>query len=665
MYKRNLRLRWKHTVYRLRRNKFPTIAETQEKESETMYGLLLQSIKELIKEEFGEETWEAIRKKADVPYTFITHKPYSESMVVRISRAAHEVTNVPRDVLMERFGLSFVGFVGRFGYDRILRVLGRNFRDFLNNLDNLHEYLRFSYPKLKPPSFFIEQESRQGLLLHYRSRRRGFVKYVKGQIIEVGRKLYNTQIQVEVVSENETREMTHVVMKLKFDNKTYRNEDATGSLNSRQLPISSETFFDVFPFHLVFSNHLVVQNVGRGLQAVMIGLLGKHIDDEFSLSRPMVDFTWENILAHTNNVFELQSMNPVRNQRDDESYMAFDWRMNDSAGTGSISGDTMTDLDDDLANCLVLKGQMMHMKEWNAVVFLGTPVLDNLEAMHRSGLFINDLSMHDSSRDLVLAGTQQSAELKLALDQEQQKSRKLEESMRKLDIEMRRTDSLLYQMIPKTVADRLRKGEDAMDTCEAFEQVTILFSDVVGFTSICSQITPMGVVSMLNAMYTKFDKLTEKHQVYKVETIGDAYMVVSGAPVRTKLHAQFICDMALDMVKSMTELDDPSTDGHMKIRVGCHSGNVVAGVVGLKMPRYCLFGDTVNVASRLETNGEAMKIHVSETTKTHLEGWPYKHEERGYVDLKGSGSEKHITIKTYWLEGRETKHANELSHLPI
>lgn len=136
--------------------------------------------------------------------------------------------------------------------------------------------------------------------------------------------------------------------------------------------------------------------------------------------------------------------------------------------------------------------------------------------MFNTGFYINDLSMHDSSRDLVLVGTQQSAELKLALDQEKQKSKALEESMKKLDVEMKRTDQLLYQMIPKKIADRLRSGEPVMNLCEVVPSCTILFSDVVGFTSTCSLLTPMEVVSMLNRMYTNFDKSLEIHNVYKV-----------------------------------------------------------------------------------------------------------------------------------------------------
>ncbi|CAG06290.1 unnamed protein product, partial [Tetraodon nigroviridis] len=168
---------------------------------------------------------------------------------------------------------------------------------------------------------------------------------------------------------------------------------------------------------------------------------------------------------------------------------------------------------------------------------------------------------------------------------------------------------------------------------QVFPDVTILFSDVVGFTRICSHITPMQVVSMLNTMYTLFDTLSEKHRVFKVETIGDAYMVVAGAPEKTKYHAHNICDMALDMVRSIDHLKDPSNGNNIQIRVGgwkaarvefthlclllyqhsflllagIHSGMVVAGVVGHKMPRYGLHGDTVHTASAMESNGKAGK----------------------------------------------------------
>ncbi|KAK9679063.1 Adenylate and Guanylate cyclase catalytic domain, partial [Popillia japonica] len=251
--------------------------------------------------------------------------------------------------------------------------------------------------------------------------------------------------------------------------------------------------------------------------------------------------------------------------------------------------------------------------------------------------------------DLMLAGTQQSVELKLALDQEQQKSKKLEESMKRLDEEMKRTDELLYQMIPKQVADRLRAGENAITTCEMFDSVSILFSDVVTFTEICSRITPMQVVSMLNGMYSIFDRLSEENKVYKVETIGDAYMVVSGAPQRETDHAERVCKMALDMVDAITTLHDPSTGKHLEVRIGVHTGTVVAGVVGLKMPRYCLFGDTVNIASKMESTSESMKIHISQPTKDLLPS-SYHATPCSKMRIKEAG-----LLRTYWLQTRNIR----------
>ncbi|XP_019639998.1 PREDICTED: soluble guanylate cyclase 88E-like isoform X4 [Branchiostoma belcheri] len=665
-----------------------------------MYGLLLESINEYIKEAYGESVWKLIRERALCPHhSFVTHQVYGEHEIPKIARAAAEVTGVDLPDLMDAFGVTFVSFVGQYGYDRILRVLGRHVRDFLNGLDNLHEYLRFSYPKLQPPSFFCEEESSMGLTLHYRSRRRGFVHYVKGQLRQVGFLFYQTEINVEVIRETDhvhAEGLTHVIFRLHFNNKAFRiNRHHLGNAcTDNLLPVRSDVFFEVFPFNVVFGEDMLIKRVGIGLQNIFEKLEGRRIDESFTLNRPLVKFTWSNVLNHTNNLFELVSRLPIertglhgRNSMGDEgsgnlmhnkvhglgvpSIENGYGNGEEEVGNGgkavpldtslelmafqTVTGDALEGFNT-LANendrCLTLKGQMMFMEDWKSVIFIGTPIMENLEQMFMTGLYINDLSMHDSSRDLVLAGTQQSAELKLALDQEQQKSSKLEESMRMLDVEMKKTDELLYQMIPKAVADRLRKGEASVETCEShaayfqvFQEVTILFSDVVGFTKICSRITPMQVVSMLNSMYTLFDQLTEKHNVYKVETIGDAYMVVSGAPEKTRFHAHYVADMALDMLRSMKHLQDPSTGDTLQIRIGVHSGMVVAGVVGLKMPRWCLFGDTVNTASRMESSGQGMHIHISETTKAHLDEEPYVIVERGTVTIKGKGE-----MKTYWLK---------------
>ncbi|XP_017874050.1 PREDICTED: soluble guanylate cyclase 88E isoform X2 [Drosophila arizonae] len=598
-----------------------------------MYGLLLENLSEYIKSVYGEEKWEDIRRQAgiDAP-SFSVHQVYPENLLQKLAKKAQTVLGVSEREFMDRLGVYFVGFVGQYGYDRVLSVLGRHMRDFLNGLDNLHEYLKFSYPRMRAPSFICENETKQGLTLHYRSKRRGFVYYTMGQIREVARYFYHKEMHIELVREEILFDTVHVTFQLTFDNRAFTLASLAMTREEKHLPISAHVLFEIFPFCIVFGADMVVRSIGNSLMVILPELLGKKITAWFDLVRPLIAFKFQTILNRTNNIFELVTVDPVTERLDAQNE---DLLLHDDGSEPEKS--------------LRLKGQMVYMENWRMIMFLGTPVMPDLTSLITTGLYINDLSMHDFSRDLMLAGTQQSVELKLALDQEQQKSKKLEESMRKLDEEMRRTDELLYQMIPKQVADRLRRGENPIDTCEMFDSVSILFSDIVTFTEICSRITPMEVVSMLNAMYSIFDTLTERNSVYKVETIGDAYMVVAGAPDKDANHAERVCDMALDMVDAITDLKDPSTGQHLRIRVGVHSGAVVAGIVGLKMPRYCLFGDSVNTASRMESTSIAMKVHISESTKV-LIGPSYKILERGEIDVKGKG-----TMKTYWLEDRENR----------
>ncbi|UYV83725.1 hypothetical protein LAZ67_23002332 [Cordylochernes scorpioides] len=211
--------------------------------------------------------------------------------------------------------------------------------------------------------------------------------------------------------------------------------------------------------------------------------------------------------------------------------------------------------------------------------------------------------------------------------------------------EQRKTEALLHRM---SVAAQLVRGEPVVP--ESFDAVTIYFSDIVGFTSMSACSTPMEVVTFLNDLYTVFDDIISSYDVYKVETIGDAYMVVSGLPLRNgERHATEVASMALHLLAAVRRFRIRHRPGDtLRLRIGIHTGPVVAGVVGNKMPRYCLFGDTVNTASRMESNGEALKIHISPEFKqalTNIGG--YEIVERGLVEMKGKGK-----ILTYWLEDK-------------
>ncbi|XP_062990728.1 guanylyl cyclase C [Elgaria multicarinata webbii] len=211
-----------------------------------------------------------------------------------------------------------------------------------------------------------------------------------------------------------------------------------------------------------------------------------------------------------------------------------------------------------------------------------------------------------------------------------------------------RADRLNFMLLPGPVVKSLK--ETGRVESELFEEVTIYFSDIVGFTTICKYSTPMEVVDMLNDIYKNFDHILDHHDVYKVETIGDAYMVVSGLPKRNgNCHAVDISMMALDILSFMGSFELRHLPGlPIWIRIGIHSGPCAAGVVGIKMPRYCLFGDTVNTASRMESTGLPLRIHVSGSTIAILKrtDCQFQYEERGETYLKGKGTEI-----TFWLTG--------------
>lgn len=226
-------------------------------------------------------------------------------------------------------------------------------------------------------------------------------------------------------------------------------------------------------------------------------------------------------------------------------------------------------------------------------------------------------------------------------------------------------DALLHSMLPPSIAEELRLGSSS---ATAFPECSILFTDIVGFTRLSGSSSPEAIFRMLNDLYTKFDSLVRLRGdlLYKVETIGDAYMVASGLPYRTgpDVHAGYVAQLAVDLIKAVDSVSITLKDGtveKIRIRVGVHSGAVLAGVVGKINPRYCLFGDTVNVASRMESNSLPMQVHISsachasllrlqqnhrDSVDPHLAWWLKNIlESRGEIEVKGKG-----LMYTYWLK---------------
>ena len=227
-------------------------------------------------------------------------------------------------------------------------------------------------------------------------------------------------------------------------------------------------------------------------------------------------------------------------------------------------------------------------------------------------------------------------------------SEHLEELVRQrtqeLTLEKQTSERLLLNVLPAPIADRLKTGENLI--VDRFDAVSVLFADIVGFTTLSARTSPVALVTMLNELFSTFDRLAEQHGLEKIKTIGDAYMVVAGIPHPVADHATAITHMAIDMIASI-DAYAKRTETHLTIRVGIHTGSVVAGVIGTKKFIYDLWGDTVNTASRMESHGLPGRVHVSEATYVLLaDGFDF--EKRAPIDVKGKGA-----MQTYLVIGQK------------
>uniref|UniRef100_A0A8D1DEZ9 Guanylate cyclase soluble subunit beta-1 n=2 Tax=Sus scrofa TaxID=9823 RepID=A0A8D1DEZ9_PIG len=565
------------------------------------------------------------------------------------------------------FGKMFFVFCQESGYDTILRVLGSNVREFLQNLDALHDHLATIYPGMRAPSFrCTDAEKGKGLILHYYSEREGLQDIVIGIIKTVAQQIHGTEIDMKVIQQrNEECDHTQFLIEEKESKEEdfYEDLDRFEENGTQESRISPYTFCKAFPFHIIFDRDLVVTQCGNAIYRVLPQLQPGNCSllSVFSLVRPHIDISFHGILSHINTVFVLRSKEGLLDVEKSEC-------------EDELTGTEIS--------CLRLKGQMIYLPEADSILFLCSPSVMNLDDLTRRGLYLSDIPLHDATRDLVLLGEQfreeykLTQELEILTDRLQLTLRALEDEKKKTDgsptqtqaliglmaLEFHRVgggsskallsicgsvlpllDRLLYSVLPPSVANELRHKRPV--PAKRYDNVTILFSGIVGFNTFCSKHASgegaMKIVNLLNDLYTRFDTLTDSRKnpfVYKVETVGDKYMTVSGLPEPCIHHARSICHLALDMMEIAGQVQ---VDGEsVQITIGIHTGEVVTGVIGQRMPRYCLFGNTVNLTSRTETTGEKGKINVSEYTyrclMTSENSDPQFHlEHRGPVSMKG------------------------------
>ncbi|OQY52825.1 MAG: guanylate cyclase [Candidatus Parabeggiatoa sp. nov. 2] len=282
---------------------------------------------------------------------------------------------------------------------------------------------------------------------------------------------------------------------------------------------------------------------------------------------------------------------------------------------------------DNVVRCLEMGAEDYLQKPFNQVI-LNAKISASLERKR----------LRDRERDYV-------KKLQIERQKLQDEQKRSEELLLNIQEEQKKTDDLLLNILPKPIADRLKKDKNTI-IADNFPEATVLFSDLVGFTELSTGISASLLVEKLSQIFLAFDELTEKYGLEKIKTIGDAYMLVGGVPTWRADHVEIVADMALEMLEEIKRLNEENHE-KFKIRVGIHTGPVVAGVIGKNKFIYDLWGDTVNIASRMESQGVPDCIQVSETTYEHIKD-KFIFEPRDPFYVKGKGD-----MVTYLLKGRK------------
>ncbi|XP_015200012.1 guanylate cyclase soluble subunit alpha-1 isoform X2 [Lepisosteus oculatus] len=504
-------------------------------------------------------------------------------------------SGIPMDTIKVSFGVEV--FKTCYEEDEhILGVVGGALHDFLNSFNVLLKQSTFQNAETAANASILCLDKDPGLLtVYYFHPNKATELFFPGIIKAAASLLYKMDVEI-VMDQHCSRESAlevHHQPYLLYTVAVKNTKSLTPSpMKTSSVDVPMSLFCQTFPFHVLFDQDMILLQIGDGLRRCLnkkdVQKKAK-FDEYFIIASPLISCTFQGILTMLNTQFIVRIKQGTTSADSTPKLMAMD-----------------------------LKGQMIYITESNIILFLGSPCVDKLEELTGRGLYLSDIPIHNALRDVVLVGEQAKAQDGLKKRLGKAKAA-LEQAHRALEEEKKKTVDLLFTIFPGAVAQQLWQGQQVQ--AKKFDNVTILFSDIVGFTATCSKCTPMQVVTMLNELYTRFDFYCGELDIYKVETIGDAYCVAGGLHKESQTHAVQIALMALKMMELSDEVLTPVGEP-IKMRIGLHSGSVLAGVVGVKMPRYCLFGNNVTLANKFESCSLPRRINVSPTTYRLLKDHP-------------------------------------------
>ncbi|KAM4810058.1 guanylate cyclase soluble subunit alpha-1 [Rhinophrynus dorsalis] len=480
--------------------------------------------------------------------------------------------------------------------EHVLEVVGGTLKDFLNSFSthlkqSVHSRTLEESGGLEEGSILCLEKDQDFLNVYYFFPNSITTLILPGIIKAAAFILYETEVEVKLIPHclndgNEFIKEPYLLYSVQVKN---TRPSLSPCKPQSYVVIPATIFCKTFPFHFMFDKDMTMLQIGNGVKR----LLNRRdiprkssFEEHFEIISPKISSTFSGIMTMLNMQFV------IRVKRWDSTIERSSKAMN-------------------------LKGQMIYVFESSAILFLGSPCVDRLEDFTGRGLYLSDIPIHNALRDVVLIGEQARAQDGLKKRLGKLKAT-LELAHQALEEEKKKTVDLLFSIFPGEVAQQLWQGQTVQ--AKKFHNVTMLFSDIVGFTAICSHCSPMQVITMLNELYTLFDFQCGELDVYKVETIGDAYCVAGGLHKDSETHAFQVALMALKMMELSDEVMSPHGE-QIKMRIGLHSGSVFAGVVGVRMPRYCLFGNNVTLANKFESCSVPRKINVSPTTYSLLKDY--------------------------------------------
>ncbi|XP_071470690.1 guanylate cyclase soluble subunit alpha-1 isoform X2 [Marmota flaviventris] len=418
--------------------------------------------------------------------------------------------------------------------EHILGVVGGTLKDFLNSFSTLlkqssHCQEAEKRGRLEDASILCLDKEHDFLNVYYFFPKKITSLILPGVIKAAAHTLYETEVDVSLMPPCFRSDCTEFVnqpyLLYSVHVKSTKPSLSPGKPQS-SLVIPASLFCKTFPFHFMFDKDLTVLQLGNGIRRLMNrrDFQGKpNFEEYFEILTPKINQTFSGIMTMLNMQFV------IRVRRWDNSVKK-------------------------ASRVMDLKGQMIYIVESSAILFLGSPCVDRLEDFTGRGLYLSDIPIHNALRDVVLIGEQARAQDGLKKRLGKLKAT-LEQAHQALEEEKKKTVDLLCSIFPSEVAQQLWQGQVVQ--AKKFSNVTMLFSDIVGFTAICSQCSPLQVITMLNALYTRFDQQCGELDVYKVETIGDAYCVAGGLHRESDTHAIQIALMALKMMELSDEVMSP------------------------------------------------------------------------------------------------------------